>query len=483
MGRRIAKADVIPVRQPNQYACVTTSLCMALRALGVPEDECSPARVNKVVGAMPLQGAAWEPMLAAANHYGMRATLTLPSTVRQLKSWTDAGKPVVIAWNPEGREWSHASLVFDVDDDLNVYVADPNIPDPDETVRVVPKGEFYSKWYEKAPQGFLIRRPACVIEREITPDGRQVMASRRKTASRMDYDDPRFQAKVDKALDEAFDLSDGWPSTPAKEYDFQGGQHPNVVRYERERRKIWEKHLRGTGWTESALEDEMAKRFASKGKRASRRKAAGVVTTDYGFDDTESYKVDGTGRKGLTLTPITYSFDDWEDIGEDGGVEVSWGSNKALMDRREFAAFAADMKKALAWAERYDYSEGKMASRVASRVASRYRKQAESKRLDQGVRREINGLLIRAGLDGNGRFRSAQQGYSRAVGVLQDEGIELDEVVSSHLFNQPSGTIRADIAFTNYADLFSPVSISNSILYLQYTELRDGVYEVVAYLS
>lgn len=182
MGRRTAKADVVPVRQQNQYNCVTTSLCMALRALGVPEAECSPARVNKVVGAMPLQGAAWEPMLAAANHYGMRATLTLPSTVRQLKAWTDAGKPVVIAWNPEGREWSHASLVFDVDDDLNVYVADPNIPDPDETVRVVPKGEFYQKWYEKAPQGFLIRRPACVIEREITPDGRQVMASSKRAS-------------------------------------------------------------------------------------------------------------------------------------------------------------------------------------------------------------------------------------------------------------------------------------------------------------
>ena len=381
---KTAKADVIPVRQQNQYNCVSTSLAMALRALGVPEDECSPARVNKVVGAMPLQGAAWEPMLAAANHYGMRATLTLPSTVRQLKSWTDAGKPVVIAWNPEGREWSHASLVFDVDDDLNVYVADPNIPDPDETVRVVPKGEFYSKWYEKAPQGFMIRRPACVIEREITPDGRQVMASRRKTA--------------------------------------------------------------------------------------------GVVSN---ILDMESYKVDGTGRKGLTLTPIPYSFDEWEDIGEDGGVSVSWGGHEALMDRREFAAFAADMKKAIAWAERYDYSKGKM----ASRVASRYQKQSGSKRLDQGVRREINGLLIRAGLDGNGRFRSAQQGYSRAVDVLQDEGIELDEVVSSHRFNQPSGIIRADIAFTNFADRFSPISIDNSVLDLQYTELRDGVYEVVAYLS
>lgn len=279
MTSRIAKADVIPVRQQNQYNCVTTSLCMALRALGVPEDECSPARVNKVVGAMPLQGAAWEPMLAAANHYGMRATLTLPSTVRQLKSWTDAGKPVVIAWNPEGREWSHASLVFDVDDDLNVYVADPNIPDPDETVRVVPKSEFYSKWYEKAPQGFLIRRPACVIEREITPDGRQVMASRRKTAG--------------------------------------------VVR-------------------DSIME-------------------------------IDTYEVAETSRsQPLSLTPVVYALDDWEYIGEDGGVSVSWGQKSALMDRREFAAFAEDMKKALAWAKRYDYSKGKM----ASRVASRYQKQS-----------------------------------------------------------------------------------------------------------
>jgi len=509
MGK-IAKADVIPVRQPNQYACVTTSLCMALRALGVPEDECSPARVNKVVGAMPLQGAAWEPMLAAANHYGMRATLTLPSTVRQLKEWTDAGKPVVIAWNPEGREWSHASLVFDVDDDLNVHIADPNIPDPDETVRVVPKGEFYSKWYEKAPQGFLIRRPACVIEREITPDGRQVMASRKKTAAHQkradDFSDDstvveyaarqlmkRKRTTVAKAAKETAEALSGGTNL------FIGGGHREV---EIDPRKLesalWEylvefaqeqvrQFAPGMGHIAVAatinhfglpkrdaktLESKMSRRMASRGK------TAGVVRDS--IMEIDTYEVAETGRgQPLSLTPITYSFDDWEYIGEDGGVSVSWGQKSALMGRREFAAFAADMKKALAWAERYDYSKGRM----ASRVASRYNKQAESKRLDQGARRQINSLLIRAGLDGNGRFRSAQQGYARAVDVLHDVGIELDEVVSSHLFNQPSGTIRADIAFTNYTDRFSPISIDNSVLYLQYTELRDGVYEVVAYLS
>jgi len=150
---------------------------MCLQALDyahATEDE-----VNKVMGALPMRGAAWEQALACAQHYGCRATLTMPSTVKQLKEWTDKGIPVMIAWNPEGRDWSHASVVFDVDEDYNVYVADPNLPDPEETVRVVPKAEFYSKWYEKWPN-YLVRRPACAIEREITPDGKQIMASSKK---------------------------------------------------------------------------------------------------------------------------------------------------------------------------------------------------------------------------------------------------------------------------------------------------------------
>ena len=174
MRIKLSKANVKPVRQRTQYSCMAASASMCLQALDYPhatEDE-----VNKVMGALPMQGAAWEQALACAQHYGCRATLTMPSTVKQLKEWTDRGVPVMIAWNPEGRDWSHASVVFDVDEDLNVYVADPNIPDPDETVRVVPKTEFYSKWYEKWPN-YLVRRPACAIEREITPDGKQIMAS------------------------------------------------------------------------------------------------------------------------------------------------------------------------------------------------------------------------------------------------------------------------------------------------------------------
>lgn len=170
---RAAKANVEPVRQRTQYTCMSASMCMALRALGM---DCTEDEVNRVMGARPMKGAAWEHALACGQHFGMRCTLTTPSTVEQLKSWTDRGIPVMIAWNPEGRPWSHASLVFDVEDDGTVHVADPNIPDPSETVRVVPKADFYKKWYEEWPN-YHVRRPAMAVEREIGATGRQLMAS------------------------------------------------------------------------------------------------------------------------------------------------------------------------------------------------------------------------------------------------------------------------------------------------------------------
>lgn len=167
---KIAQVSLEPVRQVDQFSCVAASLYMCLKALEV---ECSLKEVSKVMGVKPMVGASWEDAMAAAQHYGMRATLTMPSTIGQLKEWTDAGVPVIIGWNPEGRPWSHASVVFDVKEDGSVYVADPNIPDPEETVRVVPRKDFYKKWAEKAHK-YLIRRPALAIEREITENGRQI---------------------------------------------------------------------------------------------------------------------------------------------------------------------------------------------------------------------------------------------------------------------------------------------------------------------
>ena len=171
-------ANLMPLRQRTQFTCVAASTSMALAALGLRD--CDEDSVNRVLGAAPMKGASWEQVLATAQHYGVRATLTVPATLSQVKAWTDAGKPVLIGWNPEGREWSHASVIFDVQPcpthGFMVHVADPNCPDPEQTVRIVPKSEFYAKWYEKFPN-YLVRRPALMLEREVTPEGRQVMAT------------------------------------------------------------------------------------------------------------------------------------------------------------------------------------------------------------------------------------------------------------------------------------------------------------------
>lgn len=173
--RREAKANVPGLRQETQFTCMATSLCGALRAWGkrVTEDD-----VNRVMGCQAMRGASWEEALATAQYFGMRGTLVVPSTVEMLRDWTSRGVPVLIAWNPEGRPWSHASTVYDVDGD-DVYVMDPNIPDPHQTTRVVPTPEFYKLWIEKVNDSLLVRRPALAIEREVTPDGRQVVASDR----------------------------------------------------------------------------------------------------------------------------------------------------------------------------------------------------------------------------------------------------------------------------------------------------------------
>ena len=170
-------------------------MAMCLTANGLDADEDT---VNEVMGAQPMRGASWEQALACAQHYGMRATLTTPATLGQVKDWTDRGVPVMIAWNPEGREWSHASVIIDVvpceTHGYMVHVADPNIPDPEQTIRVVTKDEFYKKWYEKWPN-YLVRRPALAIEREITTDGRQIRTASTQNALEIAWWKPTAQMR------------------------------------------------------------------------------------------------------------------------------------------------------------------------------------------------------------------------------------------------------------------------------------------------
>lgn len=188
MADKQARADVAHIRQTTQFTCCAASIAAALKAHGknVSEDD-----VNKVLGAAPMAGATWEAMLATVQYFGLRGSLVVPSTPRMLKAWTDQGLPVLIAWNPENRPWSHASVVFDVvegaDGVLQVHVMDPNIPNPSRHVRVLDEDEFCQKWGEKVSDTLIVRRPAMVVEREVTVEGRQVRASTR-TAATPDWD-------------------------------------------------------------------------------------------------------------------------------------------------------------------------------------------------------------------------------------------------------------------------------------------------------
>ena len=182
---KTAKADIKHIRQRTQFTCMATSMSACLYALDI---DVSEDDVNKVMGAAPLRGASWEDALACAQYFGCRGTLIAPCTVGQLKSWIDRGLPAMIAWNPEGRPWSHASAVFDVTE-KNIHIMDPNIPDPQQTDRSVTHEEFYKKWFEDRGN-YLVRRPALLLDREVTHDGVQKLANGGPLSTIRDYGIP-----------------------------------------------------------------------------------------------------------------------------------------------------------------------------------------------------------------------------------------------------------------------------------------------------
>jgi hypothetical protein len=118
-----------------------------------------------------------------------------------------------------------------------------------------------------------------------------------------------------------------------------------------------------------------------------------------------------------------------------------------------------------------------------SRVVSRFLIASSRVRVDPKTRNAIARDFKAKGLDGNGVFQKAQQGFSRAVEVLQEHGIELDEVVNSFVFNQDDGNFRVDLALTNPEDSFSPIPISNSVMVISFHKRGSGSFEVLAYLS
>ena len=122
----------------------------------------------------------------------------------------------------------------------------------------------------------------------------------------------------------------------------------------------------------------------------------------------------------------------------------------------------------------------KVLETLSRRVATRYAASSESA-LANPIRQKVNADLIRAGMDGNQRFRSAGTALAVISKVLGKYAIEWDEVLNSFQFSQEKGRASIDLAFQT-DDPFTPVSIRNTALAFHWDTLETGV-EVVAYLG
>jgi hypothetical protein len=104
-------------------------------------------------------------------------------------------------------------------------------------------------------------------------------------------------------------------------------------------------------------------------------------------------------------------------------------------------------------------------------------------RLDSGTRSAINRDLDKGGFGGAKRFRRMGEALNEAFSILAKYGIEPDEVLNAHTFNQSKGHRLIELALTNAADSFSPTNISNCGLAFSWHDLGDERFEVIAYIS
>lgn len=113
------------------------------------------------------------------------------------------------------------------------------------------------------------------------------------------------------------------------------------------------------------------------------------------------------------------------------------------------------------------------------RVVSRYLS-ASGVRISPNAKKATNAALIRAGMDGNGRFASPAHALSVAGKILEVNSMEIDETVHGAWMANPQGRVNLSIGATTPEGV---ASITNSALAIQWYRLDGGAFEVVAYLS
>ena len=109
---------------------------------------------------------------------------------------------------------------------------------------------------------------------------------------------------------------------------------------------------------------------------------------------------------------------------------------------------------------------------------------ARSQRTRRKTQQKVNQDLTKAGLDGNGRFRRIGEAIGAIAKVLGRHGLEEDDVFNVDLFRGNDGRRTFAIAYSNPDDPFSPESVGNSMLVIQWHRFEEtDQLEVISYLS
>ncbi len=104
-------------------------------------------------------------------------------------------------------------------------------------------------------------------------------------------------------------------------------------------------------------------------------------------------------------------------------------------------------------------------------------------KLDPKERERINGKIAKAGFDGNRRFVSVKEALRTLWLNLEQFGITQGDTIMANELLGSSGTRSFDVSFRRKADQPMDVKIKNSQVYIQWTELAPGRFEVIAYLT
>jgi hypothetical protein len=97
-------------------------------------------------------------------------------------------------------------------------------------------------------------------------------------------------------------------------------------------------------------------------------------------------------------------------------------------------------------------------------------------KINKPLRARLNSKLIRAGLDGNTRWKKPGSAWAEIFNIFVDDGVVSDDIPQ---FRGPSGTERVSLRPLDDEG----AEYEDSLLVITWHQLAPSSYEVVAYVS